>query len=122
MSFVDPERERKRKVQAKRRREKPWVQWYRSRQWREIRARFLEDHPQCEDCGAEATVVDHIRSHRGDAALFWSRENWQPLCKSCHDRKTATEDGGFGNAKGRLKETTAEDGFPSDPSHPWNRG
>ncbi|WP_186318376.1 HNH endonuclease, partial [Bacillus pumilus] len=23
--------------------------------------------------------------------------NWQPLCASCHNRKTAKEDGGFGN-------------------------
>lgn len=22
---------------------------------------------------------------------------WQPLCAPCHSRKTATEDGGFGN-------------------------
>nr|WP_292832122.1 HNH endonuclease signature motif containing protein [Mesorhizobium sp.] len=28
--------------------------------------------------------------------LFWDRSNWQPLCKPCHDRKTATSDGGFG--------------------------
>ena len=34
------------------------------------------------------TVVDHIVPHRGDARLFWDEDNWQPLCKSCHDRKT----------------------------------
>jgi len=27
--------------------------------------------------------------------LFWSRSNWQPLCKPCHDRdKQAIEKGG----------------------------
>jgi len=39
-----------------------------------------------------ATVVDHIRPHRGDAALFWDPSNWQPLCKEHHDRKTGNED------------------------------
>jgi 5-methylcytosine-specific restriction protein A len=33
--------------------------------------------------------------------LFWNETNWQPLCKECHDRKTATEDGGFGHYKKR---------------------
>jgi 5-methylcytosine-specific restriction protein A len=43
-----------------------------------------------------AAVVDHITPHGGDEALFWDRDNWQPLCKPCHDAKTAREDGGFG--------------------------
>ncbi|MCT9125512.1 HNH endonuclease [Cupriavidus gilardii] len=41
-------------------------------------------------------MVDHIVPHKGDSKLFWSRSNWQALCKPCHDRKAATEDGGFG--------------------------
>jgi 5-methylcytosine-specific restriction protein A len=40
----------------------------------------------------KATVVDHIIPHRGDEKLFWDRDNWQALCKSCHDHKTWTED------------------------------
>lgn len=47
-----------------------------------------------------ATVVDHITPHKGDKALFWQRANWQPLCKRCHDIKTAIEDGGFGRPVG----------------------
>ncbi|WP_144469068.1 HNH endonuclease signature motif containing protein, partial [Bacillus pumilus] len=35
--------------------------------------------------------------HKGDKKLFWDSSNWQPLCASCHNRKTAKEDGGFGN-------------------------
>jgi 5-methylcytosine-specific restriction protein A len=31
--------------------------------------------------------------------LFWDRSNWQGLCHPCHSAKTATEDGGFGNAR-----------------------
>ncbi len=71
-----------------------------SRQWRKARLGFLAKHPLCLYCQQdnlveEATVVDHITPHRGDKDLFWTRTNWQPLCKRCHDKKTATEDGGF---------------------------
>jgi 5-methylcytosine-specific restriction protein A len=31
--------------------------------------------------------------------LFWDKQNWQAMAKSCHDRKTARHDGGFGRAK-----------------------
>lgn len=70
--------------------------------WRRARAAFLMDHPLCEECRREgrltpATVVDHITPHKGNRELFWNEKNWQALCKSCHDRKTAKEDGGFGN-------------------------
>lgn len=39
-----------------------------------------------------ATVVDHIKPHRGDQKLFWDRSNWQPLCEHHHNVKTMTED------------------------------
>ena len=32
--------------------------------------------------------------------LFWDSNNWQSMSKQCHDRKTATEDGGFGHTCG----------------------
>ena len=65
--------------------------------WQRESRRFLREHPLCVRCASEgryvkATVVDHIRPHRGDPDLFWDRRNWQPLCKPCHDRKTLTED------------------------------
>jgi len=56
--------------------------------WQQARASFLRKYPYC-DCGAKATVVDHIIPHRGDMKLFWDKSNWQPLCKKCHDAKTA---------------------------------
>jgi 5-methylcytosine-specific restriction protein A len=67
--------------------------------WQSVRAGYLRSHPlcrRCEEAGqlVPATVVDHIVAHKGDRSLFWNSDNWQPLCKSCHDRKTATEDGG----------------------------
>ena len=61
--------------------------------WRKVRIAFLQRNPLCVECMRKgvltpATVVDHIIPHRGDMSLFWDEENWQPLCKNCHDRKT----------------------------------
>lgn len=71
--------------------------------WQKARAAFLREHPLCTSCDDKgyvqaAVVVDHIVPHKGDPQLFWNRRNWQPLCKPCHDAKTAREDGGFGRA------------------------
>lgn len=68
-----------------------------NRQWQKASKVFLHSHPLCESCKAKgrytkATVVDHIIPHRGNRELFWNRDNWQALCKQCHDRKTMTED------------------------------
>lgn len=67
--------------------------------WEKERTKFLDENPLCADHRKRglveaATVVDHIVPHKGDQVLFWDKNNWQPLCKSCHDRKTATEDKG----------------------------
>lgn len=69
--------------------------------WRRYRASYLSRHPLCVECGRHgrvmaASVVDHISPHRGDPAKMWNPNNHQALCKPCHDRKTATQDGGFG--------------------------
>ena len=65
--------------------------------WQRERLAFLAAHPLCVECQkrgvyTKATVVDHIIPHRGDRVLFWDRDNWQALCKQCHDKKTGTED------------------------------
>lgn len=62
--------------------------------WRIARLRFLRNNPLCAECLRQgritpATVVDHIIPHRGDVNLFWNEQNWQSLCKCCHDQKTA---------------------------------
>lgn len=69
---------------------------YNSR-WRRASRMFLTAHPFCEEClkqgkYTKATVVDHIVPHRGDSKLFWDENNWQALCKSCHDKKTGNYD------------------------------
>lgn len=67
--------------------------------WRKARKSFLVSHPLCEHCKEQgvvtlATVVDHIVPHKGNKELFWDMDNWQSLCESCHNRKTASEDMG----------------------------
>jgi 5-methylcytosine-specific restriction protein A len=75
--------------------------------WQKARATFLKGSPLCRHCKKlgmvrAATEVDHIIPHRGDQQLFWDTSNWQGLCKPCHSRKTAREDGGFGKSGAAL--------------------
>ena len=82
-------------------RESPSRRGY-GRAWQRARQRYLGRHPLCVECHAHgqaeaATTVDHLVPHKGDKALFWDKGNWQALCTSCHSRKTAREDGGFGH-------------------------
>jgi 5-methylcytosine-specific restriction enzyme A len=71
--------------------------------WQKASAAYLRAHPVAVDWFGThqgrvyaAEVVDHKVPHRGDMELFWDSTNWQGLTKVDHDRKTATEDGGFG--------------------------
>lgn len=102
--------------------------------WQRARDGFLRSHPLCaeharrgEDVAAE--LVDHITAPRlkqakdsGDPeriaaaqSLFWDRENWQSLCKLCHDTiKQRFE------KSGRIAGCDAE-GRPLDPNHHWHR-
>jgi len=73
-------------------------QLYKTEAWRTLKRLVLLEQPMCAcGCGGRSTVVDHIRPHRGDSALFFDRGNLQGMTKICHDRKTAKYDGGFGN-------------------------
>lgn len=72
--------------------------------WKKARNAFIKANPLCKTCKSEgyttlANVVDHIIPHKGDMVLFWDQSNWQSLCKTHHNKKTAGEDGGFGNAR-----------------------
>ncbi len=58
-------------------------------EWAKARADFLVANPLCVRCLARgltvrATVVDHIKPHKGDPVLFWDRSNWQSLCGPDH--------------------------------------
>ena len=70
-------------------------QWYSTYRWRKARMSYLLSHPLCVNClnferVVSATVVDHIQDHKGDKNLFWDNKNWQSLCISCHNSKTAS--------------------------------
>lgn len=67
----------------------PWRGWYGKAEWKAIRAAQLAAHPVCKMCMAEgvvtsATVVNHVRPHRGDWELFIAGP-FESLCKACHD-------------------------------------
>jgi 5-methylcytosine-specific restriction protein A len=67
------------------------------RRWQRLRRAYLAQHPICEcGCSYAATIVDHRKPHHGDAALMYAWDNLEALTKPCHDRKTASRDGGFG--------------------------
>lgn len=84
------------------------------RRWQKTTAGRLIKHPLCVDPFGEhkefpaaAVVTDHILPHKGDMKIFWNPRNWQSLCKCCHDKKTAMEDGGFGREVVRSSQGTA---------------
>ncbi len=62
--------------------------------WRKIRANQLHNEPLCRPCKKQgriiqATQVDHIDgdcNHNEDS-------NYQSICKTCHDKKSAREHG-----------------------------
>ena len=91
------------------------------RRWQRARAAYLSANPLCVRCNhggklVTATVVDHVTPHRGDWSLFWQQGNWQALCKPCHDRKTASEDGGYRQV---TRHGVGIDGMPTNPEHHW---
>lgn len=66
-----------------------WSHLYALKDWRVARACYLRQNPLCVMCerlgrSTAATVVDHVKPHKGNAVLFWARSNWQPLCAHHH--------------------------------------
>lgn len=79
--------------------------------WRKERLAFLQINPLCKFCTqagkvTAANVVDHIKPHKGNQELFWDTNNWQPLCKTCHDSTKARIE------SGKDLPVFGEDGFP----------
>lgn len=93
--------QRARSVDARRRQDRG-PKKYDRRSWRNgTRVQQLRREPLCRECRkqsllVEATEVDHID---GDNAND-DEANLQSLCKRCHSRKTAAEQGAFGRAAG----------------------
>jgi 5-methylcytosine-specific restriction protein A len=89
--------------------------------WQQARIGYLSAHPLCAYCAqagkaVAASVVDHIIPHKGNMSLFWDRDNWQPLCKPCHDSVKAKEEG-----SGKVLGCDAN-GLPLWPAHHWAKG
>jgi 5-methylcytosine-specific restriction protein A len=62
--------------------------------WVRLRAKILANEPLCRTCRANgkvvvATVVDHIQDIVDRPDLRLEESNLQPLCRRCHNRKTA---------------------------------
>ena len=68
--------------------------------YQESRAAWLMTHPLCATCGEPGNVLDHITPHKGDRAKYFDQDNWQTLCKTCHDAKTYAETRGAGSPSG----------------------
>ena len=82
---------------AGRRQQKPErSRLYHTKAWEAASQRFLAEHIWCAECRRSgrfepATQTDHIVPHKGNVEAFWDSTNWQPLCDSCHGRKSARE-------------------------------
>lgn len=65
--------------------------WYKTARWQKLRWQVLvRDSFTCYLCGrpegdTSLLVADHIKAHKGDAALFWDEANLACTCKLCHD-------------------------------------
>jgi len=95
-----------------------WQHLYKQRRWYSLRRAQLNGEPFCRFCTqigitTEATVVDHVKPHKGDTDLFFDQANLQSLCKTCHDKhKKRQEHTGVLHGNDR-------DGYPIDSGHHW---
>lgn len=67
-----------------------WHKLYGLKQWTAARRAQLSRQPLCELCKQQgrivpATVVNHIKPHKGDWQLFSDPGNLQSVCQPCHD-------------------------------------
>ncbi|SMQ65922.1 HNH endonuclease [Devosia lucknowensis] len=81
------------------REKRPWQHLYGRKRWLSLRDRHLDERPLCEYCLRRevvepATIVDHIKPHKGDEELFYDAGNLQSLCKRCHDSDKRLEESG----------------------------
>ena len=84
--------------------------------WAKLRKSVLNGEPLCRHCAAQgltvpATEVDHMHG-------AWDNRigSLQPLCKSCHSRKTASDMHGKPARLG-----CDASGNPINPMHHWNK-
>lgn len=85
----------KRRIYSQRTSSASYNSLYHTPRWRKERKSFLQANPLCIRCGEKADTVDHIIPHKGNELIFWDKSNWQPLCHSCHSKKTLQENNNF---------------------------
>ena len=88
--------------------------------WEKASRIYLNHNVLCVMCRANgrvvaATLVDHIIPHKGDMAVFWDVNNWQALCKNCHNNDKQFID------NNKYKKDVDDNGWPVDPQHPANK-
>ncbi|WP_208245101.1 HNH endonuclease signature motif containing protein (plasmid) [Rhizobium sp. T1470] len=88
-----------------------WHHLYQLAAWRRLRRYQLAAQPLCQFClitedVTEATVVDHIKAHKGNLELFHDPSNLKSLCKPCHDGLKQRID------RGKTVTITGIDGYP----------
>jgi 5-methylcytosine-specific restriction endonuclease McrA len=80
----------------------PWRKWYKTKEWRELRAAvLLRDNYVCQKTGVlligkypadNSPVADHRKPHRGDRALFFDPDNVEAVSKGYHDKQKQKEE------------------------------
>ena len=79
-----------------------WRRWYKTARWQKLRMSVLvRDLFTCQRTGVLLTgkhpapnspVVDHIKPHRGNEALFWDEKNLMAVSKAYHDKVKQAEE------------------------------
>jgi len=96
--------------------------FYNSPEWREFRRGVIRERGyRCATpgCTKRGTHLDHRQTIIVNPARRLDRTNVDVYCHSCHSRKTAKHDGGFGNPI-RTNEETRSTQPPTYPSATGN--
>lgn len=64
--------------------------FYQSKAWKQYSKEYLIINPICVVCGKEAKIVDHIQPIKQGGST-WNPNNHQALCRSCHAKKTGSD-------------------------------
>lgn len=97
---------------------RPWRGLYKTARWKQLRLHHLAHHPLCVMCDRpqSATIVDHIKPHKGDETLFFDPDNLQALCPTHHNStKQRQERRGY-------EQGCDASGVPLDAGSHWREG
>lgn len=102
--------DRRRDCERQRRARSEGKRYYDTARWKRLRRMVLARDPLCVVClgfgrTEPATFVDHKTPLAAGGTN--SPENLQGMCQSCHSRKTALHDGGFGHKPAMVNDDEA---------------